>query len=111
MKIIAASIDLTKIDKSRIVTTNANGEPFKNGGKYYNISIIVKDEVDQFGNDVAIKEGQTKEEREAGEQSPFIGNGKTVYTSSPNKPSASTTPSAPTSEGIGANVSDDDLPF
>ena len=34
-KIIAASIDLTKLDKSRI-------KPGKNGAEYYDISIILK---------------------------------------------------------------------
>ena len=74
MKIISASIDLSKIDKNRII----HGEK---GGKFYNISIIVKDEVDKYGRDVQITEGQSKEEREAKKDRVFIGGGKTVYTS------------------------------
>ena len=79
MRIINASIDLTKIDKSKIVTTDKNGQPFKNGGKYLNVSIILKDEPDNYGNDTSISINQSKEEREAGEQRIYIGNGKTVY--------------------------------
>jgi hypothetical protein len=94
MKIIAGSIDLTKIDKSRIV-------PGKNGAKYYNVSIILNDEKDQYGNDVAITTGQTKEERAAKEKQTYIGNGRIVY-----EKGGKDVP-AP-----GSNQSDnDDLPF
>ena len=74
MKIIAGSIDLNKIDKSRIVAG-------KNGAKYYNVSILINDTKDQYGNDVSIIESQTKEERAAKAQRKFLGNGKTVYES------------------------------
>jgi hypothetical protein len=46
-KIISASIDLTKIDKSKVQTVDKNGKPFKNGGKYINVSITINDEADQ----------------------------------------------------------------
>lgn len=71
-RIISASIDLDKIDISKV-------KAGKNGGKYVNISIIINDSVDQYGNDTSITIGQTKEEREAKERKTFIGNGKTVY--------------------------------
>lgn len=74
--IIAGSIDLNKIDKSRIVTG-------KNGAKYYNISIIINDTKDQYGNDCSIQEGQTKEERSAKKERKYIGNGKTIYSGQP----------------------------
>lgn len=73
-RIITGSIDLNKIDKSRVI----NG---KNGAQYYNVVIILNDSVDQFNNDVSIQEGQTKEEREAKKPKKFIGNGKTIYNS------------------------------
>jgi hypothetical protein len=57
-KIIAASIDLTKLDKSRI-------KPGKNGAEYYDISIILNDQPNQYGQDTSITTGQTKEERAA----------------------------------------------
>lgn len=95
MKIINASIDLTKIDKSKI-------KNHQNGGKYYQISIIVKDEKDQFGNDVAIQQSQTKEEREAQTPKIYLGNGKTAYDSGGGQP-VSNTPAT--------DNEPDDLPF
>ena len=73
-KIIAASIDLTKLDKSRV-------KPGKNGVEYYDISIILNDQPNQYGQDASITTGQTKEERAAEVKASYIGNGKTVYDS------------------------------
>lgn len=81
MKIIAASIDLSKIDKSRIIEG-------KKGGKYYNITITLNDEPDQYEYDVSITEGQTKEERERKDKRKYIGNGKTVFDSGGKKAEA-----------------------
>lgn len=72
MKILAGSLDLSKIDKTRIVEG-------KNGAKYYNVTILCYDKADQYGNDVAITEGQSKEEREAETPKKYLGNAKTVY--------------------------------
>ena len=72
MRIIAGSIDLSKIDKRRIIEG-------KNGAKYYNITVVVIDGKDQYGNDCAFQQGQTKEEREAKERKVYLGNGKTIY--------------------------------
>lgn len=74
MKIIAASIDLTKIDKSRIKTG-------KNGAEYYDISIILNDQPNQYGQDASITTSQTKDERDAKAKVTYIGNGKTIYNS------------------------------
>ena len=71
-QIISASIDLTKIDKSKI-------NNHKNGSAYYNIDILIKDEKNQYGNDCAIIQSQSKEQREAKEKKVFIGNGKSVW--------------------------------
>lgn len=73
--IIAGSIDLNKIDKSRMV-------PGKNGAKYYNITLLVNEEKDQYQNDVAIQTGQTKEERANKDKPNYIGSGRIVYTAS-----------------------------
>ena len=74
MKIYSASIDLTKIDKSKI-------NNHVNGSAYYNIDIFIKDEKDQYGNDCAISQSQSKEEREAKDKKVYIGNGKSVFNS------------------------------
>lgn len=71
-RIISASIDVSKIDKSKLIDG-------KNGAKYYNFDITVNDEPNKYGKDVSISQSQTKEEREANEKKVFIGNGKTVW--------------------------------
>jgi hypothetical protein len=78
-RIIAASIDLSKIDESKVVTKDKDGNPFRNGQQFYNVSIIINDEKDKYGNDTSIATATTKEEREAKVKGVFIGNGKTVW--------------------------------
>jgi len=82
-RIVNASIDLNKIDKARLVTVDKNGNAFKNGAKYLNVTITVNDEHDQYGNDVGISLSQTVEERQAKAKRTFIGNGKTVWKNEP----------------------------
>ena len=72
--IISASIDLAKIDTLKIVAG-------KNGAKYYNISINVNDEADQYGNNASVITNQTKDERDAKAPKTYLGNGKTVWAS------------------------------
>jgi len=71
---LTGSIDLNKIDKTKIVTTNKYGEPFENGAKYLNIVQWINDEPDQFGNDASIQIQQTKEERDQRIKPTYIGN-------------------------------------
>lgn len=67
-KLITASIDVTKIDKSKLVKGKK--------GVYANLIIWVNDEVDQFGNNVSIQQSLTKEERESNKDKIYLGNGK-----------------------------------
>lgn len=67
--LINASIDLTKVDKTKLVK-----------GKYLNLTISVNDNLDKYGNNVAITIQQSKEEREIKASKTFLGNGKVVYT-------------------------------
>ena len=63
--IIQMSIDVTKIDKSKL-----------KDGKYLNVNISVNDET-KYDNNVSMCYNQTKEERESGAAKlPIIGNGK-----------------------------------
>ena len=96
--IIAGSIDLNKIDKSRIVEG-------KNGAKYYNITVVVNDKLDQFKNDCSIQQGQTKEERLAKTKAVYIGNGKTVWKSDGHNNTQAASPS------FTDGNDDDGLPF
>lgn len=75
-KMYTGSIDLKKIDKSKVVTTDKNGKPFENGAKYLNVVVWINDEADQYGNNVSIQVSQSKEEREQGVKATYIGNAK-----------------------------------
>ena len=107
--IISASIDLTKLDKSKIQTTDKNGNEFKNGAKYYNLDIIVNDDFDKFNNNVQLTDKQTKEQREAKEKKNYLGNGRVVWSNV-----GKTTPMAETGtttrDGI-TTQDDEDLNF
>jgi hypothetical protein len=73
-KLLTGSIDLSKIDKTKIVSVDKEGNSFKNNAKYLNIVVWVNDEPDQYGNTASIQIGQSKEEREAGVKATYIGN-------------------------------------
>jgi hypothetical protein len=74
--LISANIDLTKIDKSKIYEGKK--------GKYYPITIVVNDELGQFGDAGYIQTEQTKEERDAKAPKSFLGNVKVVWTNGQN---------------------------
>ena len=70
MALIASiSIDVKKIDKSKLAK-----------GQYLNLDVTVRDEVNQYGQNVSLHYTQSKEEREAKEEKSYIGNGKVVWT-------------------------------
>lgn len=66
------SLDLSKIDKSKIIQGKK--------GTYYNVTVFVNDQEDQFGNNVAVATGLSKEEREAGAKTQYLGNGRVIST-------------------------------
>jgi len=68
--ILNAGIDLTKIEKSKIIKGKK--------GSYINVTIFINDEIDQFGNNASVIMSQTKEEREAKTPRVYLGNGRTV---------------------------------
>jgi hypothetical protein len=98
-KLLTGSIDLNKIDKSKIVTTDKNGKPFENDAKYLNVVVWINDEADRYGNTASIQISQSKEERESGVKATYIGNLKEPQSRS-NEPTSART----------AQVADD-LPF
>lgn len=101
-RMLVGSIDLSKVNKDKVVTTDKNGKPFDNGAKYLNVVVWVNDEVDQYGNIASIQESISKEERERGVKATYIGNLKDLQTQSAN------TNSEPQGSGV---KDDDDLPF
>ena len=96
--IFSASIDLSLIDKSKITE--------KNGKKYYNIQITLKDEADQYGQILSITENQSQEERTNKVAKKYLGNGKLVWSDNSqnvNKPTVH--------EQSTNTIVEDDLPF
>jgi hypothetical protein len=49
-------------------------------GSYKNYTISIYDQVDPYGNNVAMYEEQSKEERESKAKKKYLGNGKVVWT-------------------------------
>ena len=70
--LINASIRVDRLPKEKFVKG-------KDGAVYYNLTISVQDET-RYGNNVAIMDSQTKEEREAKMAKTYLGNGKVVWT-------------------------------
>jgi len=88
MKIgVNINIDVTKIDKARIVEG-------KNGGKYVDlVAFIDVDRQNEYGNNGSITQQCTKEERENKLLMPFIGNVKVFYKAGEQAKQGSVTPS------------------
>lgn len=63
------SIDVKKIDKSKLYK-----------GQYLNLDLSVRDETNQYGQNVSLFLSRTKEEREGGVEKTYLGNGKVVWT-------------------------------
>jgi len=70
--LINASIRVDKLPKEKFVIG-------KDGAVYYNLTISVQDET-RYGNNVAITDSQTKDERDAKVAKNYLGNGKVVWT-------------------------------
>jgi hypothetical protein len=65
------NIDLSKIDKLKIMTT-------EKGQKFANFDLIIRDELDFYGNIGFIVQQQSKDEREQQVKLPILGNAKRV---------------------------------
>jgi hypothetical protein len=79
-EILSGSIDLSKIDKSKIVE-----KKLKDGstGKFLNINISINNEVDQYGNVAGLTISQTQEERQVKTKKVYLGNLKRVWSDAP----------------------------
>ena len=67
---ITFNLNLSKLDKSKIVQGKK--------GSYYPLTVFVNDNTDQYGYNVNVATGLTKEEREAGVKSDYVSNGGKV---------------------------------
>lgn len=100
---INISIDLSKLDKSRI-------KEGKNGAKYYNLTVDKKQQPDQFGNDHTVYQTPTKEEREARAAKVYVGSGKEFIFNNQQQ-SAPVQQQQGNNAGGAAPTTIDDLPF
>ena len=104
---INLSIDVTKIDKSRLHTGKK--------GTYLDLTAFVDlDHKDQYENNGFITQAQTKEDREAKTQLPILGNSRVFYDNRENKQEdyngGQQQPESQPQEP-GADYLDDDIPF
>lgn len=96
---ISASIDVTKIDKAKLI----DGKK----GTYLNITAFVNlDEKDQYDNNGMITQSVSQEEREAGTRGAILGNTKVFYK---DEGSSSNTTAPQAKEGF--DQVSEDVPF
>jgi hypothetical protein len=95
--IINVSLRVDKLPKEKFVSG-------KDGAVYYNFTVSVNDEANQFGQNVSLTDSQTQEEREAKKPKVYLGNGNVVWTNGEIK-------TAPKKDKSTASVVDDSLPF
>jgi hypothetical protein len=69
--IINASIDVTKIPKEALIKGKK--------GTYANVTVFINDET-RYGNNASVAMSMSKEEREAGQEKIWLGNGRVVFT-------------------------------
>jgi hypothetical protein len=70
--IINLSLNLENLPKEKFVKGKK--------GTYYNLTVSVNDETNDYGSNVSAYDSQTKEERDAKKTRNYIGNGKVVWT-------------------------------
>ena len=71
--LINLSLRVDKLPKEKFVSG-------KDGAVYYNFTIGVNDDSNQYGQNVSLTDSQTKEEREAKKPKTYLGNGNVVWT-------------------------------
>jgi hypothetical protein len=51
----------------------------RDGAVYYNCTLNINDDANQWGQNVSLTDSQTKEERDAKKPKTYLGNGKVVW--------------------------------
>lgn len=96
--LINVSLRVDKLPKEKFVQG-------KDGAVYYNFTVAINDESNQWGQNVSLTDSQTKEEREAKKPKTYLGNGNVIWTNG-------TIQLAEKKEGVATKeVVSDDLPF
>lgn len=71
--IINLSIRVDKLPKEKFVMG-------KDGAVFYNCTLNINDDANQWGQNVSLTDSQTKEERDAKKAKTYLGNGTVVWT-------------------------------
>lgn len=71
--LLNVSLRVDKLPKEKFVQG-------KDGAVYYNFTIGVNDDCNQYGQNVSLTDSQTKEEREAKKPKSYLGNGNVIWT-------------------------------
>ncbi len=83
---IRIKINLAKIDQTAVFEG-------KNGARYIDLTLMEnKQGLDQYGNTHMCVQDLGKERRLAGEKGPILGNGKTIGTVQPSRPTSDSGP-------------------
>ena len=99
---LSGNINLSKIDKSKIYEGKK--------GKYYPVTVVINNEVGEYGDSGYIMTEQTKEQREAKEAKSYLGNVKVVWTDGENVSTADK-PQQSNVEVLQSIAQEPDLPF
>jgi hypothetical protein len=109
-QIIRVSINIDQIDETRLYQGKK--------GRYLDLTLFLKDEVDQYGNHGFVTQNISKEEREGGVKMPIIGNAKVAggggsapAPSVPVKPLQLKPKPSPVNNPTPRTIPDEDLPF
>ena len=95
--LINVSLRVDKLPKEKFISG-------KDGAVYYNFTVSVNDEANQYGQNVSLTDSQTQEEREAKKPKVYLGNGNVVWTNGEIK-------TAPKKDKATAAEVGSDLPF
>jgi hypothetical protein len=98
--LINFSLRVDKLPKEKFVAG-------KDGAHYYNGTISVNDETNEWGQNVSIIDSQTKEERDAKKPKTYLGNGKVVW----NDGKITNAVKTEKEQAAVAVTAEDDLPF
>jgi hypothetical protein len=109
-QIIRVTVNIDQIDETRLYQGKK--------GRYLDLTLFLKDEVDQYGNHGFVTQNISKEEREGGVRAPIIGNAKVAggggsapAPSAPVKPLQLKPKAAPVKNPTPRTIPDEDLPF
>lgn len=99
--LINFKLELHKLDKAKIIKGKK--------GNYYDLTISLGEETDQFGHNVKGFDVESKEDRQAGKPRNYVGNGRVFWTDG-KVTTAERKDSAPQQQQQ-QSVADVDLPF